>query len=294
MGLRKFFTGNKMVDASKKIQYLYYKSDETETIETEVVREQSVALTINGELLLSFMCTPIHLEHLAKGFLFNEGFISSPREIASIRVCPEKDNIDIWLSHAIQKPKSWKRTTGCTGGYTRLDPDHPEASSPNIDKINHPPLTPGTIYALSSSLLDSQAVYTKAGGVHSSAISDGKELLYVAEDIGRHNTLDKLAGFCLENQLFPSPCIIITTGRISSEMLQKANRLGADFVISRTSPSSLSIELAIQWGIALIGYARRRSFRVYSHFDKIQRAGTHSEVLSHKEISDTYPLKEIR
>jgi len=101
--------------------------------------------------------------------------------------------------------------------------------------------------------------------VWSQPSSDGKQIVLVAEDIGRHNTLDKLAGMCLLQNSWPEPRILITTGRISSEMLQKAARMGAPILISRTSPSSLSIEMAERYGITLIGYARRQRFNVYTH-----------------------------
>jgi FdhD protein len=119
-------------------------------------------------------------------------------------------------------------------------------------------------------LFDSQELYRETGGVHTSALSDGEKILVSAEDIGRHNTLDKIAGLCLMNNIWPDARILITTGRISSEMLQKAARLQAPILISRTSPSSLSIEMAERYGITLIGYARRQRFNVYSN---AQRAG---------------------
>jgi FdhD protein len=118
-------------------------------------------------------------------------------------------------------------------------------------------------------LFDAQALYHETGGVHTSALTDGKRILLSAEDIGRHNTLDKIAGMCLMQNIWPERRILITTGRVSSEMLQKAVRLGASILISRTSPSSLSIELAEKWGITLIGYARRNRFNLYAHPERI-------------------------
>jgi FdhD protein len=119
-------------------------------------------------------------------------------------------------------------------------------------------------------LFESQALYRETGGVHTSALSDGEQIVLVAEDIGRHNTLDKIAGLCLMKNIWPDTRILITTGRISSEMLQKAARLRAPILISRTSPSSLSIEMAERYGITLIGYARRNRFNVYSNSQRIQ------------------------
>jgi FdhD protein len=135
---------------------------------------------------------------------------------------------------------------------------------------DQPRVPPEAIGHLVESLFQSQALYRETGGVHTSALSDGERIVIVAEDIGRHNTLDKIAGLCLTNRIWPKTKILITTGRISSEMLQKAARLGAPILISRTSPSSLSIEMAERYGITLIGYARRDRFNVYSNSQRIQ------------------------
>jgi len=119
-------------------------------------------------------------------------------------------------------------------------------------------------------LMEVQSLYRETGGVHSSALSDGEKLVISAEDIGRHNSLDKIAGLCLMNNIWPETRLLITTGRISSEMLQKAARMQAPIIVSRTSPSSLSIEMAERYGITLIGYARKHRFNVYSN---VQRVG---------------------
>jgi FdhD protein len=134
---------------------------------------------------------------------------------------------------------------------------------------NRPRFQPEVIGFLVDLLFESQELYRETGGVHTSMLSDGKGLILAAEDIGRHNTLDKIAGLCLIKNKWPDTRILITTGRISSEMLQKAARLQAPILISRTSPSSLSIEMAERYGITLIGYARRQRFNVYSNPQRI-------------------------
>ena len=121
-------------------------------------------------------------------------------------------------------------------------------------------------------LLKAQDLYREARGVHCSAVSDGQQIRYRAEDIGRHNTLDKLAGLMLMNSQPIPHKIILTTGRISSEMLQKSSRLGAAVVVSRTSPTALSVEMAEESGITLIGYARRNQFLVYAHPERLLAA----------------------
>jgi FdhD protein len=212
------------------------------------------------------MCTPIHLEAMAVGVLFNEGIIETMAEVADVRLCEHGDNVDVWLQRAVSQPSSWRRTSGCAGGMTAVD----LLAKPNISlsSINFT-VDPNAIGALVEQLFEAQSLYRETGGVHTSALSDGENMLISAEDIGRHNTLDKIAGLSLMNGIFPEKRILITTGRISSEMLQKAARLNAPILISRTSPSSLSIEMAERYGITLIGYARKHRYNVYSNSQRV-------------------------
>lgn len=255
-----------MLSPQKPIQYQQYEFQKWKSLAAETIVETPVALTVNGTVWLTFMCTPLHLEAMAIGFLYNEGIIQSMEEVADVRLCEHGDNVDVWLKHAATQPQSWRRTSGCTGGVTAVDLFVRENVSFNG---SHPRVPPEAIGQLVEQLFESQSLYRETGGVHTSALSDGNQIVLVAEDIGRHNTLDKIAGMCLMQNIWPEQRILITTGRISSEMLQKAARLGAPILISRTSPSSLSIEMAERYGITLIGYARRHRFNVYTRPERV-------------------------
>ena len=255
-----------MITPQKTIQYERYEFKKWEHHDAETIVETPVSLTVNGEVWLTFMCTPINLEALSVGFLYNEGIIESMAEVADARVCEHGDNVDVWLNHAAEQPTSWRRTSGCTGGVTAVD----LLAKPNVSfDRNSLKLSPEAIGQLVELLFESQSLYRETGGVHTSALSDGEKVLLSAEDIGRHNTLDKIAGLCLMNKVNSADRILITTGRISSEMLQKATRLQVPILISRTSPSSLSIEMAERYGITLIGYARKHRFNVYSGGERV-------------------------
>ena len=221
--------------------------------ETNVIVEAPVDISVNSKYWLTLMCTPTNLEELASGFIYNEGVINSIDEIKLIDVCDNKTSIDIWLNHSVDFPEKWQRTSGCTGGTTSVSLTKlPQAEIPQFQVSSR------KITDLVNELLSNQDLYSISGGVHSSAISEGENLLVVMEDIGRHNTLDKIAGWLLSNKGKFNPSIVLTTGRISSEMLQKSNRIGASIVVSRTSPSSLAIKLAQESGICIIGYARKK------------------------------------
>jgi FdhD protein len=255
-----------MLTPQKAIHYDRFEFSKWEGFDAETIVEAPVSLTVNGTAWMSFMCTPVDLEALAVGFLYNEGVINSISEVLDVRVCDHGDNVDVWLDHAVEQPQSWRRTSGCTGGVTAVD----LLAKPDISlDPARPSLGPGAIGDVVEMLFSAQVLYRETGGVHSSALCDGKQVVVAAEDIGRHNTLDKIAGLCLMRDIWPEMRILITTGRISSEMLQKAARLQAPIVISRTSPSSLSIEMAERYGITLIGYARRQRFNVYTHEQRV-------------------------
>jgi FdhD protein len=255
-----------MISPEKAIQYDRYEFKKWEHHEAETIVEMPVSLTVNGVVWLSFMCTPVDLEAMAVGFLYNEGVIETMEDVADVRVCEHGDNVDVWLNHQAEQPTSWRRTSGCTGGVTAVD----LLAKPNVSfEENRLNVGPEAVGHLVERLFESQALYRETGGVHTSALSDGEKIVLVAEDIGRHNTLDKIAGLCLMNEVWPETRILITTGRISSEMLQKAARLQAPILISRTSPSSLSIEMAERYGITLIGYARRHRFNVYTNGQRV-------------------------
>ena len=262
-----------MNNPSKPVQYQFFQNGKIEQVAAHVIGETPVSLTVNGQVWLTFMCTPIQLEALAVGFLFNEGIINNFSEVADVRVCKHGDNVDVWLNHGAYKPEKWTRTSGCTGGMTSVEP---RVDPTFADRQTDVMLKAEQIPSLLAMLDDDQTLYRQTGGVHTSVLSDGEKRILAAEDIGRHNTLDKLAGQMLLDGIQPNAGVILTTGRISSEMMQKAIRLGASVVISRTSPSSMSVELAEKAGITLIGYAKRHRFNLYTHGERITNVVTAS------------------
>lgn len=259
-----------MENAHLRINYVVVNHDELEQIDSDVIVETPVSLTVNGNVWLTFMCTPSNLDALAIGFLFNEGFIKTYEEVESIRVCPNGRNIDIWLNHKIEEPTDWRRTSGCTGGLTTIDLEKIDEIILGQKITTTKKYTPKKIYKLTAMLFDSQSLYKKSGGVHTSALANDEEIFLVTEDIGRHNTLDKIAGRMIIEKIQLDNIVLLTTGRISADMLQKAARIRSPLVISRTSPSSLAIALAEFTGITIIGYSRRSSFRIYTHPDRIE------------------------
>jgi FdhD protein len=252
---------------------LRYSAGKWEPMSAGVIVETPVTLTVNGKVWLTFMCTPTDIQELAVGFLFNEGVITSKEQIELIEVCPTGDNVDVWLKNTVEEPRQWRRTSGCTGGATAvaLDQVHPELKNGFL-------LDPPSVQSLIKQLTDAQVLYREVGGVHTTILTDGEQVTVSAEDVGRHNSLDKIAGRCLLNHIQLSRRILVTTGRISSEMIQKAARIGASVVVSRTSASSISVSLADKWGITLIGYARHNQFIIYTHPERVKKQYTYEKL----------------
>ncbi len=262
-----------MTEANLSINYIMFDQGNWSQEPGEVITEMPVTLSVNGETWLTFMCTPVQVEAMAAGFLYNEGIIQTKEQIADIRVCAAGDHVDVWLNHEAKKPDKWRRTSGCTGGVTSVEVELPEIYLTKLKLYDSAALSANKVTLLIAQLFDAQELYRRSGGVHTSVLSDGEKAVATAEDIGRHNSLDKIAGKLLLEEINPSRRILLTTGRISSEMLQKSARIGAGIIISRTSPSSMSVTLAQKWGITIIGYARRTSFRIYTHPYRIIQPG---------------------
>jgi FdhD protein len=251
--------------------HLHYAEGVCEFVNAPVLNESTLMLMVNGAAWLNFLCTPIEQEELALGFLYNEGIIHSLDDVENIHICENGSVADVWLGHAAQPPSRWNRASGCTGALTPGDaylPGKRLSADLSIASV----FEPAQILTLMKSLYQSQDLYLQTRGLHCSALSDGECLLAVSEDIGRHNTLDKLAGKKLRRPrsggLNHTP-VVLTTGRITSEMILKSGKLGAELVVTRTSPSSMAVEFAREMGITLVGYVGHGEFNVYTFPERL-------------------------
>jgi FdhD protein len=254
------------MSAEQIIEYQQYKSGKTERIKGGIIVERPVSLFVNGESWLTFMCTPLDVEALAVGFLFTEGILSSQEEMKEVILHPKGHMVEVWLNKEVTKPENWRFTSGCAGGMVSADK--------TIGKV---PLKKGRISVeeiikISTTILKHKGLHESVGGVHTSGLFVGGEPVIICEDIGRHNTLDKLAGKMFLENISGENKAVATSGRISSEMLQKVATMGVGVVISRTSPTSLSVQLAEEYQITVIGYARGKKFTTYSHEEQITKA----------------------
>jgi FdhD protein len=249
------------VELSRRVQFVRIEDGRAGPGEGGVVREALVRLHVNGRELARLMCTPEQLDCLALGFLRSEGLIREMADVRLLVVCPSRTCVDVWLWDAnIELPGKPVLTSGCGGGITFADL---EAAGTQVRSELR--MQAAEIGRLMSELLAGQ----ETRGIHRTGLADAEHLLVVAEDVGRHNTLDKIWGYCLKEGIETRERILLATGRISSEMLGKAARMGVPLVVSRTSPTSLSVALAEAWNITLVGYARRTSMNVYTAQERV-------------------------
>jgi FdhD protein len=228
---------------------------------TSVVREARVRLHVNGVEWLSLMATPRELDLLALGFLASEGIIRHPEEVRRIVVCPSGTCVEVWLQDAhVARPAQETVTSGCGGGITFADLS---AEQPPMRADAR--MTARQLGRLMFQLQERE----RTRGLHTAALGDDNGLIALAEDVGRHNTLDKLFGRCLVEGIATEGRVLLTTGRISAEMLNKAMRMRTPIVASRSSPTTLSVALAEAWNVTVVGYVRRDSLTVYTGVTRV-------------------------
>ncbi len=249
------------------VRYHRYRGGRFEVVERPVVDERPVAVYVNGVELATFLCTPTKLECLVVGFLCFEGVVPGPEAIESLEAHPEAGVVDVRVRDPFQPPRRKIFTSGCTGGITfslngRGDP---LAGQYHLD--------PGRAVPLMKELYARATSYQQSRGIHAAALADADTgILLVAEDVGRHNALDKILGEALLTDVPTEGRILLSTGRISTEMLRKGAFMRTPFIISRTSPTTASVELARRFGITVIGYVRGDGFNIYSHPERLVTA----------------------
>ncbi|MBA3943467.1 MAG: formate dehydrogenase accessory sulfurtransferase FdhD [Herpetosiphonaceae bacterium] len=273
-----------------ELDYLDYDGSRVTKVRRPVIAETPWVLYVDRHELLTFMCSPVRLHCLALGFLVSEGLIDGLEDVYQLKVYLDQDRvwmvypdagvnellpipaceeavgaIDVRLRRPVpnQSPRR-VLTSGCGGGITfdDLHDDRPALSSSL--RVSAKQIT-----GLMRELDYHATLYRQSRGVHTSALAEGNRLLVLAEDVGRHNTLDKIRGECLLDGIVTQDRILLTSGRISSEMIGKARKMEVPVVVSRTSPTATSVRLAQQWGMTLIGYARAPKFRVYTGAERV-------------------------
>lgn len=238
--------------------------------EDRVAVEAPLTIKLNGRELVTLLCTPDKMDCLALGFLRSEGLLTSMEEVADLYLREEDGLVEVELKEASGLPEKLygKRavTSGCGKGtvfYQSLDSLR---SSPVKSDLS---VKAARLRELMEELQKRAGLFNKTGGVHSAALAGPGGILFFCEDIGRHNAVDKIVGDCMLQGVSFEDKLLVSSGRLSSEILLKAAKLGLPILASRAAPTSLSIELAKAMQITLVGFVRGRRMNIYTHPGRI-------------------------
>lgn len=254
----------------KRIEALHIDREGSEIRTEWTAREFPLTIMLNGEQLVTVLCSPGNLEALAIGFLSSEGIIKGREEVTGLTLDDERGVIRIrTATDKTQDGKLFMKrvlTTGCGRGmafysYADLDRKKKVQSDLRVD--------PADVLVLSKGFQGASELYRATRGVHSAALCDARKILVFAEDIGRHNAVDKVLGRCLLEGIAVSDRILMTSGRISSEILFKTAGSGIPVLISKSAPTDMGVDLARELGITLIGYVRGGGMNVYAGEERI-------------------------
>jgi len=227
--------------------------------------EAPLTIYVNGEELVTLLCTPDKMDLLALGFLYSEGLLSSMSDVVSLRLKENEGLVEVDLkgSGNLAQRLYGKRTitSGCGKGtvfFHALDALRSRPLSGNLC------LPVNKVLEMVSMLQDKASVFKETGGVHSAALADTQKVLIFYEDIGRHNAVDKIAGQCLMKNISLEDKVLVTSGRLSAEILLKAAKLRLSILVSRSAPTSLSLKYAEALNITLVGFVRGRRMNIYT------------------------------
>ena len=228
----------------------------------KVIREVALTINLHGKPLANIACAGNYLDELAIGFLRSERIVSHSDEIAKIEIADHNYCVNVILKNEKELSETFVKNIASSGA---------RGKSVNTDLL--PPVkTPAKFnigadiaLELMQELLDQSVIHNQTHGTHCSALAQQGKIVALREDIGRHNTIDMLGGYALLQKINLSNTIILTTGRISSEIVYKIWNLGIPAIISHSAPTTKAIELLHKANITLIGYVRGGRMNIYSH-----------------------------
>jgi len=250
----------------ERVPILRLTEEEKSRSDDIVVREFPLTIILNNQELVTLLCTPAHLDYLAIGFLSSEGLLKNKDEIKKITVDERRGVVRVETKEVNKQAGElvFKRliTSGCGRGasfYSAADVvgKVKVESKTNISAIE--------IFELVKEFQHRSQIFKTTGGVHSAALCDTKTILIFTEDIGRHNAIDKIFGECILKGIQTDGRVIITSGRVSSEILLKAAKKNIPLLVSKSAPTDMGVKLAGDLGVTLIGFVRGKRMNVYAN-----------------------------
>jgi FdhD protein len=246
---------------------LRYEKGELSTTADDCPLERPIKLTINGREIATLVASPHDARFLVAGFLRTQGFVRGVDDFLALGVCEDSGEAVVQIRGELPERLTPVLTSGCGTGISFTLAAGPARRAPPEARF-----APESVFAMMAEMAQRSKRYGRHGGIHSAAVSDGRRILFHAEDIGRHNTIDRLAGQALLSGVDLAGSLLLTSGRVSSEMAAKAASLGVALIASRTSPTDMAVRICQEAGIGLLGYVRSTSFRIAACPERVQLA----------------------
>lgn len=232
--------------------------------------ERSITVHMNDVEVATMQATPDDLEELAAGFLVSEGLLTDRDALGSIDVDHKRGLVYVETGEEVPDELTYRRryiTSGCGSGFTFASVGHARDLEPVTSGLT---VTPGQVHEWMQRMNHAAEKYRDSGGLQACAFARDGKVLYVREDVGRHNAVDKLLGRAWIDRVPTTDAVVLTTGRISYEMAVKAAKARVPIVVSKSAVTDLAAEIAAGLGITLVGYARGGGMVVYTHPDRIE------------------------
>ncbi|WP_425331156.1 formate dehydrogenase accessory sulfurtransferase FdhD [Jeotgalibacillus proteolyticus] len=235
--------------------------------------EQPITLKLNGEEFVTMVCSPEYIEDMAIGYLASEGIIRRYEDIDKLRVDSKQGFVHIEstaINPLYEGLQNKRYLTSCCGGSRQGFVFASDAMAAKRMTGRRVFLTPEDCSRLMGELQSGASIFKETGGVHNAALCDLNGIVLSRMDIGRHNALDKIYGYCLKNNINVRDKVIAFSGRLSSEILLKVAKIGCEIVLSKSAPTERALELAEELEITAVGFIRNQSMNVYTHAERIK------------------------
>jgi FdhD protein len=255
-----------MEEGIDKVPALRITEQERTDIEDIVVREFPLTIIFNNQELVTLLCSPSNLKQLAVGYLVSEGLLKGIDEINRVTLDNRRGVVRVNTKSDEEIPREFLSKRLITSGCGRGSTFYAAADAQSATRVQSEKTLPANAaFALMKEFQHCSEVFRATGGVHSAALCDGDSIVLFSEDIGRHNAIDKIFGECLLNNIPTDDKIILTSGRISSEILLKVLKRNIPILLSKSAPTASGVRLAIDSGITLVGFVRGNRMNVYAN-----------------------------
>lgn len=265
-----------MIDRVEKLTVERVTREGRRDNEELITRELPVTIILNDRELVTLLCSPSDLNYLAVGFLSSEGLIKGKNDVRKIIVDQQRGVVRVQTGDSLKDNELlFKRliTSGCGRGASFYSPADVEQV-----RVQSATTVPAAgVFSLVREFQHRSEIYRATGGVHSAALCDTRSILVFNEDIGRHNAIDKILGECILKDIPTADRIMITSGRISSEILLKVARPGIPILVSKSAPTTLGVKLAADLGVTLVGFVRGERMNIYTNGWRITTSNGTSE-----------------